>query len=206
MPITRTLFYNFETPTDLIYGRFYDPVNIRGFIQTSGSSTTTTAVESSGDGSTPFDVVQVGDWLMVESNTGTQTFRRVIAKASSISLTVNSAWDLSGGKAAKLFPFRSGTGATDGAVFVGSAKNATVSWNLTTLASTSVRLVIEAKMSDPNATWTTLHDETFTTTDSDSFSIVEPWSFVRVGVEDVGGPTTGDVISVYLTVDDNVVI
>ena len=207
MPLTRTLFYNFETPTALTYGRFFDQVNMRGFASTSGSSTTTTATEASGDGATPFDVVEVGDWLVQESDVGTQLFRRVTAKASSISLTVDAAWTLgAAGKALKILPFRSGTGATDGLCFIGTSKNATVSWNLTTLASTSVRLVVEAKMSDPNSTWTILHDQTFTAVNSDSFSVAEPWSFVRVGVEDVAGPTTGDVISVYLTVDDNITV
>ena len=101
MPLTRTLFYNFETPTALTYGRFFDQVNMRGFASTSGSSTTTTATESSGDGATPFDVVEVGDWLVQESDVGTQLFRRVTAKASSISLTVDAAWTLGAAGKAK---------------------------------------------------------------------------------------------------------
>jgi len=204
MPFTRTLFYDYDIPADLTYGRFLDQTNIRGFIQTSGSSVTTTAVEPSGDGATPFDQVAVDDWLLVETDTsGTQLRRRVATKASSTSITVNSAWDLSGGKAAKLLPFRSGTAATDGRVFVGTLKNVTVSWNLTTLGATDVRLVVEAKMSDPDAVWTTLLDRTMSATESDSFSVTEPWSFVRVGVEETTGSGT-DSIDVYLTADDNV--
>jgi hypothetical protein len=206
MSLQRTLFFNYDVPADLTYGRFFDQVNLRGFAATSGSSVTTTAVESSGDGATPFDVVQVGDWLMQESLVGTQLFRSVATKTSSTSITVDSVWTLgAAGKALKLFPFRSGTTALDGACFIGTSKNATIAYNLTTLGAASVRIVVEVKMSDPNAVWTTLFDQTLVATGSDSFSITEPWSFIRVGLEEVGAAGT-DVISVYLTVDDNVTI
>lgn len=202
MSIQRTLFYNYDVPADVTYGRFYDQVNLRGFAKTSGSSTTTTAVEASGDGATPFDVTQVGDWLLFEDLVGAQSFRRIDTKTSSTEVVVDTAWNLGTGKALKLLPFRSGTTATDGVCFVGTSRNATISYNLTTLAAASVRLVVEAKMSDPNAVWTTLFDTTLTATGSDSFSITEPWSFVRLGVEEVGAAGT-DVFSAYLTVDEN---
>jgi hypothetical protein len=83
-------------------------------ITTSGSSTTVTAVGSG----TPFAELEVGDDLLVNNQT---TFaserRRITAKASSVSVTVDTAVDWSNGGAGFPFTFRDitcGTTDTDG--------------------------------------------------------------------------------------------
>lgn len=204
MSVQRNLFYNYDIPTDLTFGKFLDAQPLKGFADTSGSSTTTIALESTGAGSTPFDQVGVGDVLFyVTSETNAGTYRTVTAKASSTSITVNSAWDLGTGKALRHMPFRSGTGASDGWVYVGSMKNITIKYSLTTLGATTVRIVIQVKGGDIDSTAFDLFDETASATGSDSFSIVEPWTWLRVGVEETVSTGT-DAITVILLADDTV--
>jgi hypothetical protein len=77
-------------------------------ITTSGSSTTVTAVTGS-----PFALLGVGDDLVV-NNSGTSERRRITAKASDASVTVNSAVDWSNGAAGFPFNFKNITcGTTD---------------------------------------------------------------------------------------------
>jgi hypothetical protein len=206
MPVQRNLFYQYDIPADLTFGRFLDQQNLRGFASTSGSSTTTTATETSGEGSTPFEQVVVGDWLLYAPDHGTPLYRRVTVKGSSSSITVNSAWTLgAAGKALRVLPHRSGTGANDGWVYIGSLKNVTVKYALSTLGATNVRFLIQVKGGDVDATPLDLFDETLSATGGDSFSIVEPWTWLRVGVEETSGTGT-DVIDVILLADDNLVV
>jgi hypothetical protein len=210
MAYQRTLFYKFDpSGTTLTYGRFLDEFNLKGFIKTSGSSTTTTAVEATGEGSHPFDVVtpQVagvgGDWLRTVDNAGTELLRNVTAKASSSSITVDSAWDLSAGVHATCLPFRFGTAASDGWAMAASTNKVTIKINVLAVASGSVTVAVEGRMSDTDATAYTIFSKAYTTATSDIVTITEPWTFIRVGVKETSGAGT-DSISVYLVSEDTV--
>jgi hypothetical protein len=210
MAFQRTLFYKFDpSGTTLTYGRFLDEFPLRGFAKTAGASTTTTAVESSGDGATPFDVVTAqvsgvgGDWLRLRSNVGgADTLRNVVTKASSTSITVDSAWDLtSSGKQLTCLPFRFGTGADDGWVMAATTNKVTVKINVLAVGSGSVTVVVEGKMSDTDATPHTIFTAPFDTPDTDVVTISVPWTFLRVGVSETSGSGT-DSISAYLVSED----
>jgi hypothetical protein len=202
MSYQRTFFYKYDpSGTTLTYGRFDDEFLLAGWATTSGSSTTTTALESSGLGSTPFDVVKVGDWLRLRDAAGT-TLRNVTAKASSTSLTVDSAWDLTAsGKPLSCLPFSTGTTAESGWMNVANYKALTVKVNVLAVASGSVTLTIEGRMSDTDATAYTIFSKAYTATGSDVFAVTEIWSQLRVGLKETSGAGT-DSVSVYLTSEE----
>lgn len=89
------------------------PLSGLGRIETSGSSATVTAVDST---ATPFARVEIGDIIYVTNLAGNQDTRFVTAKASSISLTVNAVvdWDITGGYAFTWREVNCGTADTDG--------------------------------------------------------------------------------------------
>lgn len=102
-------------------------------ITTSGSSTTTTALVAS---SAPFAQINVGDVLIVASSTGVATdtlFRVVTAKASSDSITVNTAWDLSTPTAGFAFTWKKiscGTGASNGWITIANSDSFAITFEL----------------------------------------------------------------------------
>lgn len=203
--IQRTLFYQYDPSGTFSNGRFYDSFTLRGYSTTSGSSTTTTALEVSGPGSTPYDQVVVGDWLLDERHLSApvQNFRRVTAKASSSSLTVNSAWDLTAsGRPLKCLPFREGTTNADGGVFIGGYRNTTIAWNVTNLASTTLELRVQGRNEDGTGSWVTLTTATISAVGGDEFSVPAGWQWVRVALRDATGSAAGDAVNVYLVAQE----
>jgi len=205
MSLQRTLFYKYDpNTTSFVYGKFLDPVKVVGFLATSGSSATTTALETSGLGSTPFDVAAVGDVLLSVDAVGAGTYRTITAKASSTSVTVDTAWTLgAAGKAVKLLPFKSGDlNFADGWVFTGNFQEKTIKINILAITGTSVDITIDGKMSDTDATAYAIFTKSYTATGSDIFTISEDWSFLRVGLKETGPQAGVNSVSVYLTLTD----
>ncbi len=110
---------------------FARPVAVPIRITTSGSSTTTTELVAS---SAPFESVAAGDILIVDPGTGpANVLRRVItAKASSASLTVNTAWDLSATAGYNFYYLKTscGTAATSGWISVAGATQFTINFQI----------------------------------------------------------------------------
>lgn len=97
-------------------------------IETSGSSTTTTAVTAA---SGPFASVSAGDILLVRSPVDDSTLvRRVVSKADSDTVTVHTAWNLSGGFAFTWKKLTCGTAATSGWIEVGNADSFAITFEL----------------------------------------------------------------------------
>lgn len=203
MSVQLMLFYKYDpSGTTLNYGRFLDPFNMKGFASTSGSSTTTTATESTGLGSTPFDVVTVGDVLKNQDNVGTTLYRIVTAKASSISLTVDTAWTLgAAGKSLVIYHRLLGTTSTDGWFSTAWASQKTVRIVVSAIGSTSTTYSIEGKMAAPDATAQVIATAAITTVTSVIVAVADPWDFMRVGLKDTSGAGT-DAIEVYFVASD----
>lgn len=109
----KSFYYQYDmASTSYTYGKIGEQVQGRAGIKTSGSSTTVTAsVANAG----PFDPVSVGDILEIYVGE-TLSIRKVTAKASGDSITINSAITIgAAGTAAWYFrQFVNGTAATDG--------------------------------------------------------------------------------------------
>jgi hypothetical protein len=214
-----TFFHNYAIAgTSLVYGRFLgdgaDGETLKGFIKTSGSSTTTTRVDTTNQGATPFAGVAAGDHLLVatgDPGTASSWLRRSVATWTSTSqVSVDSAWDLSGnsgnGYAAKLLPFRSGTTTSDGWVFCGAGTRKNIQINPTTIgASTGIIYSIEARLAAPAdpTKFVVVFTGTIPTANAGTnldFTITEDWAYIRVGLKESG--TTGtNAISAYMTMD-----
>lgn len=179
-------FKNYNTAdAGFNYGLTSPPVALKGFVTTSGSSTTVTAVGTA----TPFAVVDVGDIIIVNPGPGVaDQIRYVTAKASSISITIDTAanWDNSGaGYSARWQDVTFGTAATDGWVSVGSLVDKSVQVEVTTINATSITFSIEGRAS-PNATASVLLQPVYTAADSDIFQIPERIDAIRVGIKLAG--------------------
>lgn len=90
-----------------------DPMHVGTLIETSGSSTTVTAVTAS---SAPFANLSVGDLIYVRTSPTNVDVRGITAKASSDSITIDAAADWSAGSGLPFHwrKFTTGTAATDG--------------------------------------------------------------------------------------------
>lgn len=184
--------------TSYTYGRFGEWTEASpSRIETSGSSTTVTAVSG-----TPFELIGVGDEIRVEIS-GVQTRRVVTAKASSVSITVNSAinLDIDGGYKFEWRDFQVGTAATDGWIATGLASAVDVHLIVTTLVSDSITFSVECR-GDGDATDSkqVFTDSYTSATFPDNGAVVvvgEICSSVRVGVK-VGTDAGTDAISAFL--------
>jgi len=180
------------------YGKFGEWTEASPYrIETSGSSTTVTAVSG-----TPFELLGVGDEIRVELS-GVQTRRVVTAKASSISITVNSAinLDVDGGYKFEWRDFAVGTAATDGWIATGLASAMDVHLVVTTLASDSITFSVECRGDGDATDAKQIFTDTYTSaTFPDNGAVVvigEICSSVRVGVK-VGTDAGTDAISAHL--------
>lgn len=129
--------------TSYTYGLFLPWVNGYCTIETSGSSTTTTAGTGCGN---IFDPVGVGDEIRVTIS-GVLTRRVVTAKASGVSLTVDTAWNVAAGTQWERRDFQSGTGATVGWFNTTGLGDMTVYVQVLTLVSDVVDVSVECRPS-----------------------------------------------------------
>lgn len=98
---------------------FGAPIQVTPRIETSGSSTTVSAVTAS---SAPFARLAVGDQVIASTGVGSaESIRYITAKASDDSVTVNAAvnWDIDGGVTFKWRKVTCGTTAASGWIDVG---------------------------------------------------------------------------------------
>lgn len=202
MSVQILCFSRFDPGAAFQYARFTDPFQIEGFSKTAGANTTVTAVETTGDGNHPFDVVNVGDLLYYQDGLGVGFYRTVTAKASSISLTVDSAWDLTAtGKSLKCYRRLLGTTATDGWISTGDLSMKTVKINVTAVGSGSVTYSIEGRMAGPDTTPAVIATAAIAVVNSVAITINEPWDFVRVGLKETAGAGV-DSVDVFLVGSD----
>lgn len=198
---TRTLFYRYAptaTGTSYVFGKC-DALNpqLRSAIATSGSSATTTDPNSLSG----FFATKVGDIIFCQITATSRIAKRIAAKASNNSITVEGpgadadAWNVGTGNTAwSVLPFSSGTAVTDGWVDVSRFTNKTIfisvndltgvtggfnviiqgkSYGDTTAGATPVWLYGPVNYATTNAN---------TVTDTRSFAIGEDVAAVRVGL------------------------
>lgn len=183
--------------TNYTYGRFGDWTEASpSRIETSGSSTTVTAVSG-----TPFELIGVGDEIRVEIS-GVQTRRVVAAKASSVSITVDTAIDLDvdGGYKFEWRDFQVGTAATDGWLPTGLASAVDVHFVISAMTGTDgIAWTVECKGDGDATSAIVVHSETYTAVGSEVIVVGEICSAVRVGIKWVTADTAGtDSVSAFL--------
>lgn len=154
-------------------------------VGTSGSSTTVAAITAS---SAPFATVAVGDVLYFQTDPyGAVSTRYVTAKASSDSITINSAITLS---ASAGYPFQykhvaCGTAATDGWIGVNQFTTKAIQLCVSTLNATSITFSVEAKIAGAPSS-ATLLTPAYTATGCNVYSVPEQVDQLRVGVKLAG--------------------
>lgn len=186
--VSRTLFWKYDLASlSYSYGKFdRDFVAGEGKLKTSGSSTTVTTISTSG----VLKDVKIGDLvLMVRDpyvSTGTDLVK-IATKASNDSMTVSSAvnWDNS---AAGYAPWRylvaevPATGTAAGWFHVGGFTAKTVFPVITTLASDTIDITVEAK--DKSGVIATVYTESYSSaTAPRPIPVGEDIEFLRVGVK-----------------------
>jgi hypothetical protein len=200
------LFYQYDPPVALTYGRFLQQTRLRDFVTTVGSSTAVTTQNAT---SNAFDIIQVGDHLWVWTNEAPGTIdgfptvdkRQVTVITNPNSLTINAAasWNNAGnGFGAYLYPFRTGTGVENGRVKVARYDKKSVKINVEAFAS-NITYSIEGRQGGPDALWYVIFTGTKTATGQDIFTIAEEWMFLRVGLQRAGAG--GNSVSVYFVGD-----
>lgn len=114
-------------------------------IETSGSSTTVTAVTA---GTNPFALLAVGDVILVQTAPGTTATRYITAKASADSITVNTAvnLDIDGGYSFTWFQVTCGTAATSGWIDVAPYSIVTVTWQIDQMNAASIDVLAEGEV------------------------------------------------------------
>ena len=147
-------------------------------IETSGSSTTVTAVSGN-----PFESLAVGDDIQV-TLAGVATRRRITAKASAVSITVDSAINLDrdNGYGFQWNDVTCGTAATNGWIPVAGMKNKAVHIALDTINATSIEWKIQGRIRGATAADLT-NATSWTATNAQVVVIPEELEAIRVGVK-----------------------
>lgn len=181
------------TSTSFIYCTMDKPSPGQGSITTSGSSTTVTETTTSNPD--PFEFVAVGDVLGFTLADGGVTERTVTARASSVSITVNTAVTIpAAGVGFQINKLRCGTAATDGWVSVVGVVDKNWVINLVTINGTSIDFKVECKVNFPNAVavqvWPppspasgSCNTGNFTAAGNCAVSDLTPWNACRVGMK-----------------------
>jgi hypothetical protein len=196
MSCQRMFFYNYDPTNTATFGKFGEESLGRGFAETSGSSTTVTGETDSLDSFAP---VVVGAFIKFKTADQTTALRTVATKVSVDEITISSAIDTTGCPF-YFANFYSGTGATDGWVYVGDLKDKVVKYNLRTLASTTVEMIIYGKLDyQDNTADSVVATITLSATGSDTITISEPWSYLRVSLRTTAGGAAGDAMDVFVT-------
>lgn len=176
---------------------FDSPIIGPAEIETSGSSTTVTEVTAS---SAPFASVAVGDILYVQPAANAPvTIRRVATRASSASITVDAAVNWSGGFPFGYRKFATGTGASDGWIYVSRTTAATkaVQISVETINATSIDYSIEGRIA-PDLPAAVLLTGTFSAVGGDVFPIPEAVQQIRVGLKVTGDAGAQSVSVAYV--------
>jgi len=214
---TANLFYKYDIgATSYTYctyaGRGGDPFAApypgHDLITTSGSSTTVTEyVASSG----PFDVLSVGDILVVftAGQPTTPNYRLVTAKASSASITIDTAITLSStGNSWTYLKQSCGTGSTSGWIPAGSDGGKIITWQVDTINATSIEVTLQGRAGGVNSNAQTLFPvtgatgtscQTGSTTGTITCTIgdIWAWSDIRFGVKVTGDAGAQSVTVTY---------
>lgn len=165
--------YDLTSGTNIYLSMTQDPIQGDVVIATTGSSTTTT-------GTNAFALMGLGDQLNVAFKDGTTLNRTITAKASDSSVTVHSAWDLTGGFHHRWRDLVTGTAATSGWYDISSFKDAKVIVDLQTLNGTNITLSIEVK-DDFSTSPVVVQAPVLTTAGQTAYSLPEGYPKVRVG-------------------------
>lgn len=182
------------------YGRVGDAAGgtIQGKygLSTVGSSTTVTA-----SGGNAFDPVKVGDILSILKNE-VRFIRKVTAKASATSITVDSAIDLSSGNIAWWFwPFTIGTAIENGWHYAGNYQTKRLEISAPTIqAAGGLDVQIEIAAQNPNIAYESLTATNYPAASSVNASVDIPGvhAWVRAGVKGGSGFGGTDAITVQL--------
>ena len=184
--------YNLSS-TSYTYPLLGNPLSGAANILTVGSSTTVTAATG-----TPFASVNVGDEITVQTATTTRVVRAVTAKASSTSITVSSAANLSGNGASgypfSYRPLSDGTGDTQGWIKVAQYREKNFVVEVNALAATNITIRVECKTPGDMASPTPIYPVSGATgqcgtgivttagvTARCSIVSYEPWDQCRIG-------------------------
>lgn len=194
------LFCNaYDVPdTDYTYPRLGSPsghpITGREFVQTSGSSTTVTAYQG-----TPFAPVTVGSLITFRVPPDTSYVRHVTAKASSSSITIDTAVNLASPAKFDFYPFASGQTDSDGWHYVGDLSAITVYVQANTIASTGgIDVVIEGGGGD-QASPVVLEDPiNISVAGSYAIPVTKVANFIRVGLKAHTSDAAGDDVDVWL--------
>jgi len=148
-------------------------------IETSGSSTTVTAVSG-----TPFESLAVGDDIQV-TLAGVATRRRLTAKASAISVTVDSAinLDVDNGYGFQWNDVTCGTAATNGWIPVSGLRNKAVQINLDTINAASIEWKIQGRVKGGATAADITNETSWTAANAQVVVIPEELDAIRVGVK-----------------------
>lgn len=190
---------------------FGAPIAGHDKIKTVGSSATVTEYTAS---SGPFDVVSVGDILVV-TNLATATpfqtaYRLITAKASSASITVDTAIDLSatGGYTWTYLKQSCGTTANDGWIPAGTDRTRLIEWQIDTINATSIEVQMQGRVAGANSNPVTLFPvtgatgtacQTGSTTGTITCVVGDIWGFsdIRFGVKVTGDAGAQSVTITY---------
>lgn len=192
--VSKIVFQDYDIQSGtVVYPRLSAPRQGGGAIETSGSSTTVTAVVA---GSLPFALLGVGDMIMIRGKDGVVSRRNITAKASGDSVTVNSAIDLTGG-----FHFEWRDLDTTGAgIDVTGMDALQVHLDWLTDNSTSITWSIDGQLhGDSTGLWANLYTSPAVVTAIGAVvvSLNNPVSKIRVGIL-TDTPTAAQKVSAYV--------
>lgn len=197
--VTKFFYYAYDLASaTYVYDRYLPEEHGTYGIETSGSSTTVTATSG-----TPFAQVGVGDILILKTANGeTTTIRKVTAKASPTSITIDSAINLTSTCTSWSFmPYVSGSASTGQGHSARGYTNKSINISLPTIGAPAIDISIQGKTPGGLGGWVDIVPDgsiQLTATGSQSVQIIEPWMAIRVGVK--AATFTGtDALTISLT-------
>lgn len=189
-------FYNYDPTNTATFGKFGEESLGQGFAETSGSSTTVTGETAALDS---FGPVVAGAFIKFKTADQTTALRTVATKVSADEITVSAAIETTGCPF-YFANFYSGTAATDGWIYVGDLTDKVVKYNLRTLASTTVEMILYGKLDyQDNTADQVVGTISLSATGSDTIVVSEPWSYLRVSLRTTAGGASGDAMDVFVT-------
>lgn len=191
-------FKDYDPGAAYVYGRLGSPDGLpvpgKWGVETAGSSTTVTA--SAGTPFAPLETKLGSIIVFMTPRPDGKIVRRVTGWTSATQIAVDTAVNLPAGTAWFWYPFDSGTAADDGWHLVSDLKEMTVYADLTTLASTSIDVRLEAG-GGPFSTPVILSTTNLSGVGKAAIAVDPVVQSLRVGLL-ANGNAAGDVISVWL--------